>query len=225
MLKKVIAVIVIVALIVIGVQAYLENERQRDMINTIQADVLESFKPLIENTGFVVNDDMYYSIIDSVEFLGETNSTISTVQIHYNFYKNELSEDGLLITDHQQSSTRLSVDVERDTSDDHYTLAPSHQSYAYTLYENFISALYDYHYIQNNEETWAEKGSSSTYNEDDIEIDRNGLVISAGNVSYSTEIEASNQLMYVETEFTLQPHGEPMTIPLNITFPVNWDTL
>lgn len=220
MIKKITVFVLAMIVIIYGYNSYTEREKQRVIVDNMYDKINAEFGPLVENTTFLVGDTTYYFMISSQEFLGDPSSLGASVRLDVAVYENEIAEENL-ISD-ERFFNFLSIDLIRESTYSEYQLTPSHKSYYSSLFDMFTNFYYDIHYELNNPEFWVDKRGGGEWDESDAVLDTYGMVEKEGTAIYSFDISASGQKMTFDSEFTLKPFGEPVVIPLEITYPQQW---
>ncbi|MCT8138379.1 hypothetical protein H1D32_11825 [Anaerobacillus sp. CMMVII] len=221
MLKKIVLISILAIFISFQMyQTYLERQKQAAIIDKLANEIEALFDPIINNTSFTINDDHYFLKTDTVEFHGDPKDQNGIVLISYHIYENE---DQLLANDHLPAPL-ITVYVGRPNKDSEYSLNRHEKSsYILQLYESFTAYFYDYHYLLHNEKNWSEKGSDSSWNEEEGVIDEWGFVQTSGKANYTTTTTANHQVMTFETEFMLKKSHEQLVIPIHVTYPASWN--
>lgn len=171
MLKKIVLFILTISIIIYSYNFYIERQKQKEIVQQFMDTVSEVFVPFLENTTFSIDNDIYYLVVEGMNYTGDYSSTGLSVGIDYEIYKNEIQEDHLL-TNEYRGMPSFVIDAYRYDTDSEYELRdPNTRSYLSHLFDSFTSFFYDYHFDLHNVEPWTQRSGSGTWDDDDAEYD------------------------------------------------------
>ncbi|MCD8510533.1 MAG: hypothetical protein LRY73_12115 [Bacillus sp. (in: Bacteria)] len=207
-------------MVIYGYNFYSERQKQKEIFHELMDSIEDTFVPFVESVSFTVNDmGTYVLALNSMDFTGDYASTSGVIVMELDVYEEKVEERYKL---DYYPTPKLFIDVARMDTNSEYELSPTHISQLSKLMDAFTVFLYDYHFEKNNVHYWEEQSSTSTINEDDVELNTYGMVVNEGMVKYMKSITAVNQRMAIDTQFMAKLPGEKMIIPLTIDFPEEW---
>lgn len=196
------------------------DKRDRDQLDRINHRLDTLFRPMIENTSFLIEETEYILTMYDVKLNTDRRGYLSSPPsyeeaiISFSVYKNEIQQENFI------GSKWFSGYVYREETDSEiylYPIKPNEGDSAMMgLYSRFTDVLFDYLYHENMPRDWEEKSATYRANEENIEYDDRGELVNTGLVTYYVEQEAHQKKMIFESEFVMKQWGEPLRIEINV---------